>query len=383
MNTAPLQNSAGLLQNALPAARQGGANPAPTPFNQVLSNEVAQRRDAGNVDGPTASAKPADANQAPATTEQANGVRSGTETGQANEKASNDDSAPVVTASAELLALVAGLQRADSGASTAVAADAQEGEAEGKAGTRNPAVALDADLARGTAASKADTSLAPDDGKVELAANGKVADTSRDAALKPDPGFAAAIRQASEAKAAPDPNLLKNPEAAATPTVAQLAPGVVQANQDLAVAAANKLTPPVGTPAWDAALGQKIVWLAAGGQQSASLTLNPPDLGPLQVVLHVTNSHADATFISAHLDVRQALEAAMPRLREMMNDAGIQLDQANVSTGTPDQQQAHGGPTPRRAAPGIEAAGGHADTPVQSGHAHVTSGGRGLVDTFA
>jgi len=382
MNTAPLQNSAGLLQNASPAAKQGGTDPAQTPFNQVLSNEVAQRRDAGNVDGPTAGPKPAAASQA---AEPANRARSGTETDQANEKAGSDDSAPVVTASAELLALVAGLQRADSSASTALAADAQEGQAEGKTGTRDAALALDAGLARGAAPAKTDASLTLDDGKLELPLNGKSAATPMDTALKPDPGFAAAIRLASDAKAAPDPNLLKNPEAAAVPApaVAQLAPGLLQASQDSVVATANKLTPPVGTPAWDAALGQKIVWLAAGGQQSASLTLNPPDLGPLQVVLHVNNSHANATFISAHLDVRQALEAAMPRLREMMNDAGIQLGQANVSTGTPDQQQAHGGPTPRHATRGIEAAGGHADTPVQSGHAQLTSSGRGLVDTFA
>ncbi|MBH1985156.1 MAG: flagellar hook-length control protein FliK, partial [Burkholderiales bacterium] len=100
----------------------------------------------------------------------------------------------------------------------------------------------------------------------------------------------------------------------------------------------DKLTGRVGTPAWDQQLGQKVVWMAAGGDQSATLTLNPPDLGPVQVVLTVTNDQADAAFMSAQPEVRQALEAAMPRLREMMSEAGIAFGSATVSAGTPEQQ---------------------------------------------
>ncbi len=101
---------------------------------------------------------------------------------------------------------------------------------------------------------------------------------------------------------------------------------------------ADKLTGRVGTPAWDQQLGQKVVWMAAGGDQSATLTLNPPDLGPVQVVLTVTNDQADAAFMSAQPEVRQALEAAMPRLREMMSEAGIAFGSATVSAGTPEQK---------------------------------------------
>ena len=100
----------------------------------------------------------------------------------------------------------------------------------------------------------------------------------------------------------------------------------------------DKLTPQVGTPDWNQALGQKVVWMANSAVQSASLTLNPPDLGPLQVVLSVSNNQASASFVATQPEVRQALEAALPRLREMLGDAGIQLGQANVSAGTPQQQ---------------------------------------------
>ena len=73
-------------------------------------------------------------------------------------------------------------------------------------------------------------------------------------------------------------------------------------------------------------------------QQVAELTLNPPDLGPLQVVLSIANDEATATFVAQHADVRQALESALPRLKEMMAESGITLNSATVSQEGAGQQ---------------------------------------------
>ncbi len=149
--------------------------------------------------------------------------------------------------------------------------------------------------------------------------------------------------------------------------------------------AGDKLTPQVGTPGWDQALGQKVVWMVAGGQQSASLTLNPPDLGPMQVVLNVTNSHATATFTAAQPEVRQALETAMPKLREMLGDAGIQLGQTSVNAGNAQQQQNFAGQASQnssgRHGDRIDAIDGTGAIATQS--TTRTTAGIGLVDTFA
>ncbi|SNS61422.1 flagellar hook-length control protein FliK [Noviherbaspirillum humi] len=148
----------------------------------------------------------------------------------------------------------------------------------------------------------------------------------------------------------------------------------------------DTLAPKVGTPAWDAALGQKVVWMVAGEEQSASLTLNPPDLGPLQVVLNVSNSQATATFVSDQAQVREAIEAAMPKLREMLGDAGIQLGQASVNAGTPGQQHAFaqtGEGSRRTPAAGQDAGERIAEGEVRTGRARTGAGGNGLVDTFA
>lgn len=163
----------------------------------------------------------------------------------------------------------------------------------------------------------------------------------------------------------------------------QIQPAALNAAQNVAHPT-DKLTPQVGSPGWDQALGQKVVWMVAGSQQSASLTLNPPDLGPMQVVLNVSNGQADATFTANQPEVRQALEAALPKLREMMSEAGIQLGQTTISAGMPHQHNKPG----EQGGQGSRSAGQGADTadstaPRITGSSRITSGGQGLVDTFA
>jgi flagellar hook-length control protein FliK len=170
------------------------------------------------------------------------------------------------------------------------------------------------------------------------------------------------------------------PEANAVAAPAQQASlQIVQAASALPT---DKLSGRVGTPAWDQQLGQKIVWMAAGGEQSATLTLNPPDLGPLQVVLNVSSTSTDASFTSAQPEVRQALEAAMPRLREMMSDAGIELGQATVSSDSGGQRDGGAGQS-GRGARGNGAAGAQGTDGTVARASAPRRGLLGAVDTFA
>ncbi|MFZ6725990.1 flagellar hook-length control protein FliK [Undibacterium sp. MH2W] len=106
-----------------------------------------------------------------------------------------------------------------------------------------------------------------------------------------------------------------------------------------AAAANTPIAQPFGTSGWDKAVGQKVLWMVGESIHSAELSLNPPDLGPLQVVLKVTNEHASASFMCAQPEVREALEASMPKLRQMMSDAGIQLSGFSVNTQASNQGQ--------------------------------------------
>ncbi len=157
------------------------------------------------------------------------------------------------------------------------------------------------------------------------------------------------------------------------------------------VGAGDKIPARVGTPGWDNQVGQKIVWMVAGKEQSATLTLNPPDMGPMQVVLNVTNDHATVTFSSATPEVRQALEDAMPKLREMMSESGIALGNASVNDGSAQQQQQAredgGGRTARGGGTGAAettASGSAAEAEAKQAARPARAGELpGLVDTFA
>jgi flagellar hook-length control protein FliK len=112
---------------------------------------------------------------------------------------------------------------------------------------------------------------------------------------------------------------------------AQFTPAVEQ------VGFSNLINTSPGRAGWNEAISQKIVWMVGANEQSATLTLNPKDLGPLQVIIHVNNEKADATFISENPEVRKALEEGMSGLRQAMNQSGVELGQANVNTGKQHQ----------------------------------------------
>ena len=73
----------------------------------------------------------------------------------------------------------------------------------------------------------------------------------------------------------------------------------------------------VGRPGWGEELGQKMLLMVRGNQQSAELQLNPPNLGPLEVRLSLQNDQASLMFVSAHSSVRDAINAALPKLSSM------------------------------------------------------------------
>jgi flagellar hook-length control protein FliK len=173
------------------------------------------------------------------------------------------------------------------------------------------------------------------------------------------------------------------PDGISSPLMAATQHALLNTISAPASAASNALAPSVGSAAWGQALGEKIVWMTAGAQQTASLTLNPPNLGPLQIVLNVTNDQATASFFSAQPDVRHALEAALPKLREMMNESGIQLGQATVSAEQQPQQHNEANRDARRMSPPYPGANHATDTGAQTLPTLPRQSGRGLVDTFA
>jgi flagellar hook-length control protein FliK len=93
------------------------------------------------------------------------------------------------------------------------------------------------------------------------------------------------------------------------------------------------LTAQVGSPEWDRQIGTRVAWLVNGKQQSATLTVTPPDLGTVTVSVTLADNIVHAHFASTEPQVRAALDNAIPQLREMLQTAGIELGNANVGAG--------------------------------------------------
>jgi len=165
----------------------------------------------------------------------------------------------------------------------------------------------------------------------------------------------------------------------------QMANIVQNVAASVAVNGGNQITQPFGSNGWDKALGQKVLWMVGESIHSAELSLNPPDLGPLQVVLKISHEHASASFTCAQPEVREALESSLPKLRQMMSDAGIQLSGFSVNTQSSGQGQQSGSYHP------ASHQGGNARsdvvsndiTPVLTTQARVFTSKIGEVDTFA
>jgi flagellar hook-length control protein FliK len=87
---------------------------------------------------------------------------------------------------------------------------------------------------------------------------------------------------------------------------------------------------PVGTPQWREEFSAAVRVIAVERIQSAEIHLNPPELGPVQVSLRVEAKEATVAFVTQHADTGQALEAALPRLRELLEESGLSLGEASV-----------------------------------------------------
>lgn len=165
------------------------------------------------------------------------------------------------------------------------------------------------------------------------------------------------------------------PASVSTHAATQLAG--IHATTATAVAADQVLRHPVSSPRWAEELGSRLVQMSTRGQNEGSLTLAPEHLGPLEVRISMNQGTANVWFGAHHADTRAALADALPRLREMLADAGLSLGHAGVSHEAPGRNPEQDLPLQQRL--DAEAAA----TPVQSVSQGVRRAVSGLLDLYA
>lgn len=90
---------------------------------------------------------------------------------------------------------------------------------------------------------------------------------------------------------------------------------------------------------WDQALGDRVMWMVGRNIQQASLRITPQHLGPIDIQLSMKDDVAHVSFLTHNGAVKEALEAAIPRLRDMFSDNNLQLVNVDVGQrGAQDQR---------------------------------------------
>ncbi len=88
--------------------------------------------------------------------------------------------------------------------------------------------------------------------------------------------------------------------------------------------------PPGGTLPTPQALSGQVFVAVQRGDQQVELMLEPADLGRLRIQLQLDGDQVNLQFQSANPAAREAIESALPRLREMLADQGLQLGETAV-----------------------------------------------------
>jgi len=134
---------------------------------------------------------------------------------------------------------------------------------------------------------------------------------------------------------APTPLAPASPLLAATPvtetSLSSSTSGLTQMSVDV----------PLQNDKWQQAFSQRVVW-SIGNAQSAQLKIHPAELGMIDIKLNMVDDKANVVFNTQHGAVKDAIESALPRLREMLAEQGLNLGDVDVrEEGKPGQQAAN------------------------------------------
>jgi hypothetical protein len=97
----------------------------------------------------------------------------------------------------------------------------------------------------------------------------------------------------------------------------------------------QRIPVPPGHRQFTQELSERIMVMSSKNVQMAEIQLTPPELGSLMVKINVDNDQASVVFTSPNSSVREALEQQSFRLREMLEEQGMDLVDVDVS----DQNQ--------------------------------------------
>jgi len=134
---------------------------------------------------------------------------------------------------------------------------------------------------------------------------------------------------------------------------------------------------------WGQQFAERVGWVIQAKVPRAQVRLHPEHMGPIEMAIEVDEQVARVQFNAAHPLTRDAIEQSLPKLKEMLQQQGLSLEQADVSTFSDrsgaesteaDQEDAVIGNTDSDAAEREDVADEQSISPVRAK--------RGLIDTY-
>ncbi|SCZ84304.1 flagellar hook-length control protein FliK [Nitrosomonas mobilis] len=186
-------------------------------------------------------------------------------------------------------------------------------------------------------------------------------------------------------EALPDINIIADHSAIPTDSGKSLPLSLSSANPSPAATTSVPMSAALSDPVWPDEFSQKVTWLATERLQTAELKLHPAHLGPIEVLLKISNEQGiqqlTAQFTSQNPLVRETIEANLLRLREAMAESGITLTDTSVGADTPRQDARNPQQTPAHPYPSGRKNAGSIDIQQDSGKMAISQ--MGIINTFA
>lgn len=136
---------------------------------------------------------------------------------------------------------------------------------------------------------------------------------------------------------------------------------------------------PAGSTGWPEEVGNRVNWMVGHDESHAELTLTPPQLGKVEISITISGEQTTAQFVAATPAARELIEQSLPRLREILEQSGINLGQTDVGTSSQPGSSGEGRRGSARGPAGGDAEGSMTNTTA----APWLRRAEGLVDTFA
>jgi flagellar hook-length control protein FliK len=86
-----------------------------------------------------------------------------------------------------------------------------------------------------------------------------------------------------------------------------------------------------GSAEWQSRLSGRIKWMGNLNISSAELKLHPAELGAVEIQITTEDDQTRVSFITSNAAAKEVIESTLPRLRELLSEGGLQLEQGDVA----------------------------------------------------